>query len=68
MFCTQPPVLLAATKDIYLRHTYVLPATKDVYIRFEYGYFLLSAVVHVDSFDRWYVVLSILCKKKSIFK
>ena len=61
-------VLLAATKDVYIRHTYVVPATKDVYIRFEYGYFLLSVVVHVDSFGRWYVVFSILHKKKSVFK
>ena len=59
-----------ATTQFYLQqpHTYVLPATKDVYIHFEYGYFLLSVVVHVDSFGRWYVVFSILHKKKSVFK
>ena len=61
-------VLLAATKDVYIRHTYVLPATKDVYIRFHYGYFLLSVVVHMDSFGRWYIDFSILQKKKSVFK
>ena len=67
-FARNHTVLLAATKEVYIRHTYVLPATKDVYIRFEYGYFLLSVVVHVDSFGRWYVVFSILHKKKSVFK
>ena len=67
-FTRNHTVLLAAAKDVYIRHTYVLPATKDVYIPFEYGYFLLSVVVHVDSFGRWYVVFSILHKKKSVFK
>ena len=61
-------VLLAATKDVYIRHTYVVPATKDVYKRFQYGYFLLSVVVHMYRFGRWYVVFSILHKKKSVFK
>ena len=68
MFHTQPHVLLAAAKDVYIRHTYVLPATKDVYIPFEYGHFLLPVVVNVDSFGRWYVVFPILHKKKSVFK
>ena len=67
-FARNHTVLLTATKDVYIRHTCVLPATKDVYIRFEYGYFILSVVVHVDSFGRWYVVFSILHKKKSVFK
>ena len=49
-------------------HTVLIAATKNIYIRFEYGYFLLSVVVYVDSFGRWYVVFSILNKKKSIFK
>ena len=66
-FARNHTVLLAVIKDVYIRHTYALPATKDVYIRFEYDYFLLS-VVHVDSFGRWYVVFSILHKKKSVFK
>ena len=67
-FARNHTVLLAATKDVYIRHTYVLPATKDVYLRFKYGYFVLSVVVHVDSFGRPYVVSSILHKKKSVFK
>ena len=67
-FASNHTVLLAATKDVYIRHTYVLPATKDVYICFEYGYFLLSVVVLVDSFGRWYVVFSILHKKISVLK
>ena len=71
---------VSATIDVYIRQGYVShattqfysqqphTATKDVYIHFEYGYFLLSVVAHVDSFGRWYVVFSILNKKKSVFK
>ena len=65
-FARNLTVLHAATKDVYIRHTYVLPATEEVYIRFEY--LLLSVMVHVDSFGRWYVVFLILHNRKSVFK
>ena len=62
--------VLHATTQFYLQQprtciyvTHVLPATKDAYIRFEYGYFPLSVVVHVDSFSRWYVVFQFYIRK-----
>ena len=68
MFRTQPHSFTCSNQGrIYTSHI-CSTSDQDVYIRFEYGDFLLSVVVHVDSFGRWYVVFSILLKKKSVFK